>query len=162
MQYKIPQDVQMEDKIVGPLTLKQLIILGAGGGLDYAIYVQLAKGGDGGLGTWIVPVAIIGLLTIAIAFVKLKGLTFMQYAFYSIEFYTKPHKRLWTQGGGEVFASITQPKPKTKEELAREKQTQKAPKEIHDIAELSRLMDAQSEILSEKHEELQKIANVKV
>ncbi len=151
MQYKIPQDVQMEDKIVGPLTLKQLIILGAGGGLDYAIYVQMAKGGDGGVGTWIVPVAIIGLLTIAIAFVKLKGLTFLQYVLYTIEFYLKPHRRLWSQGGGEVFVSITQPKPKTKEELAREKQTKKAPKEIRDIGELSRLLDAQSEILSEKH-----------
>lgn len=28
MQYKIPQNVQLEDKIVGPLTLKQLIIVG--------------------------------------------------------------------------------------------------------------------------------------
>lgn len=31
MQYKIPQNVQIEDKIVGPLTLKQLIICGVGG-----------------------------------------------------------------------------------------------------------------------------------
>lgn len=28
MQYKIPQNVQIEDKIVGPLTMKQLIICG--------------------------------------------------------------------------------------------------------------------------------------
>lgn len=28
MQYKIPQNVRIEDKIVGPLTLKQLAIVG--------------------------------------------------------------------------------------------------------------------------------------
>ena len=43
MQYKIPQNVRIEDKIVGPLTLKQLIILGVGGGITYAIYVALAR-----------------------------------------------------------------------------------------------------------------------
>ena len=35
MQYKIPQNVQIEDKIVGPLTLKQLGILGFGGATAY-------------------------------------------------------------------------------------------------------------------------------
>ena len=36
MQFKIPQDVQRADKIVGPLTLRELIIVGIGGGFTYA------------------------------------------------------------------------------------------------------------------------------
>ena len=43
MQYKVPQDVQREDTIIGPLTLKQLGILGVGGGIAYGIYISLGK-----------------------------------------------------------------------------------------------------------------------
>ena len=43
MQAKVPQNVQMADKIVGPLTLRHMIILGAGGGLAYLVFTILSK-----------------------------------------------------------------------------------------------------------------------
>ena len=35
MRFKVPQDVQREDTIIGPITFKQLIIMIIGGGIGY-------------------------------------------------------------------------------------------------------------------------------
>lgn len=156
MQFKIPQNVQMEDKIVGPVTLRQMVILGAGGGIDYFIYVALAK--THGWQVWILPVAIIAIITLAMAFVKIKGIPFIQYAFLSIEFYFKPRQRVWNQGGGDIFQSVTIPVPKTKEELAQDKQQKKPTKEIKNLEELTKILDTQSGMLTGRHEEQAKDA----
>ena len=96
MQFKVPQDVQREDTIIGPLTLKQLGILGLGGGLAYAIYVSLAKSYF--MEIWLPPVAIVGGLTLAIAFLKIHNLSFGFYIMYLVEYHLLPKKRVWTQG----------------------------------------------------------------
>jgi hypothetical protein len=155
MQFKIPQDVQMEDKIVGPLTLKQLIIVGVGGGLDYFIYISLSK-------MYVLEVSLIfvipiGLITAAIAFLKIKGIPFLHFLFLSLEFYIKPRHRVWTPGAGEVFTSITSPRPKTKAELEQQKQTKKAPKELKNLDELTSILDSHSDIVEAKHEAIQNL-----
>ncbi|MFA7686075.1 MAG: PrgI family protein [Candidatus Gracilibacteria bacterium] len=103
MQFKVPQDVQREDTIIGPITLKQLGILGLGGGLAYAIYVSLAK--TYFMEIWLPPVAIVGGLTLAIAFLKIHNLSFGYYLMYLVEFTLLPKKRVWTQGTGIPFIS---------------------------------------------------------
>lgn len=103
MQFKVPQDVQREDTIIGPLTLKQLGILGLGGGLAYAIYVSLAK--TYFMEIWLPPVAIVGGLTLAIAFLKIHDLSFGYYIMYLVEYNLLPKKRTWIQGTGTPFIS---------------------------------------------------------
>jgi len=155
MQFKIPQNVQVEDKIVGPLTLKHLIILGIGGGMDYFLYISLSNTYI--LEVWLLPVAIIGLLTLAIAFLKIKGISFIHYVFLALEYYFTPRKRVWSQGAGNVFLSITQPRPKTKDEKAKAKQEKKAPKNLNNIENLTAILDTHSELMGEKHDALQEI-----
>lgn len=148
MQFKIPQNVQLEDKIVGPVTLRQLVILGAGGGMAYFIYVTLAK-------AWVIHVAVLGaapiaLLTLAIAFLKIHGLTFIQYVLAAAEFYINPKKQIWEQGGGEVFLSVTTPAPKSTIEKKQEQQ-QKAPmKDVATLETLAKSLDSYSQMLSHK------------
>lgn len=147
MQFKIPQNVQLEDKIVGPVTLKQLVILGAGGGFDYFLYISLSKLLVLSLTLFfVIPIA---LLVLAIAFLKIQGLTFIQYVIASLEFYIKPRQRVWTQGGAEVFISITQPAPKTAAQLKQEKQQSNAPKDMSNLEELTKTLDSYSHFLSE-------------
>jgi hypothetical protein len=38
MRYQVPQFIEVEDKIFGPLTFKQFIYLAGGGGLSYIFY----------------------------------------------------------------------------------------------------------------------------
>ncbi|MBT7703472.1 PrgI family protein [Candidatus Peregrinibacteria bacterium] len=146
----------MADKIVGPLTLKQLIIVGVGGGLDYFIYISLAKVYI--LTVWILPVAIVGLITLGVAFLKIKGIPFTQFVLLAIEHQLKPRKRIWTAGAGEVFVSVTHPRARTKEELEQAKQQEKAePKDLSNLDELTQVLDTHSDILEAKHEGLQKV-----
>lgn len=101
MQYKIPQDVQIEDKIVGPLTLKQLAILGVGGGLTYAIYTVLAS--KYYIEIWLVPTVIPGLLTLAITFLKIGGIPFGKWCLLMVEYFFKPKKRVFVMGGADNY-----------------------------------------------------------
>lgn len=103
MQFKVPQDVQRADTIIGPITLMQLVILGLGGGLAYAIYVSLARTYFWEI--WLPPVAIVGGLTLAIAFLKIHDLSFGYYLMYLVEYNLLPKKRTWTQGTGIPFIS---------------------------------------------------------
>jgi hypothetical protein len=140
MQFKVPQNVQREDKIVGPLTLKQLIICGAGFGVDYAIYTSLAKTYI--WVTWILPVAIVALVTVLFAFVRPLDLSFTKFIIRWMEFSVLPRKRLWIQGGGETYAPTFPPSSQT--------------------SKIEKKAEAKAEQLVDKHkkiEELTKILN---
>jgi hypothetical protein len=80
-----------------------LAILGIGGGIAYAIYVSLAK--TYFIEIWLPPVAIVGGLTVALAFLKIHDLPFHLYLLYLTEFNLLPKKRIWTQGTGTPFIS---------------------------------------------------------
>lgn len=43
MRYQVPQFIEVEDKIFGPLTLKQFIYLAGGGGLSFLVYVLIGN-----------------------------------------------------------------------------------------------------------------------
>lgn len=101
LQYKIPQNVQIEDKIVGPLTLKQLIILGIGGGFTYIVYTSLAS--QYYWEVWLLPTAIPGLLTLAVTFLKINGIPFGKWCFLMIEFLFNPKKRTFVMGGADNY-----------------------------------------------------------
>ncbi len=111
MQYKIPQNVQVEDKIVGPLTLKQLITLGIGGGITYVIYVSLAK--TYYMEVWLIPTAIPGILTLLITFVKINGIPFLKWCFLMVEYFKNPRKRYFIMGSGDMYqVTLFAEKPK--------------------------------------------------
>ncbi len=65
MRYQVPQFIEVEDKIFGPLTLKQFIYLAGGGGLSFVVYVML-----GSLFWSFIPILIIIAISVALAFYK--------------------------------------------------------------------------------------------
>jgi len=107
MQFKIPQDVQRPDTIVGPITFKQLAILLVGGGLTYATFLILEK--IYFWYVWIFPVAFLGLLTLAVAFLKIHDMTFTRYMSYLAEFFFKPRERHWSKGDMAYYHSVLKP-----------------------------------------------------
>jgi hypothetical protein len=100
MQYKIPQEIGNEDRLIGPLSLRQLIIVGIGGGIAYMIYISLAKTTDPIV--YIPPMVIIILLTLAIAFFKKDNLTFTRMALLFLEMAINPTKRVWVNFAGDI------------------------------------------------------------
>lgn len=151
-QYKVPQNVQREDTIIGPLTLKQLIIVGIGGGIAYATYIGLAR--TYFIEVWLPPVSIITIITILFAFVKVHDLPFHIYLASLIEYKILPRKRIWIQGTGTPFISMLEKLNQTKQT----KQTEEKQKSEKTIKELSTILDSHGESeMIKKKEELNKI-----
>lgn len=154
MQFKIPQNVQIEDKIVGPLTFKQLIVLGVGGGIAYLIYLQLAS--TYFWKVWLPPVAFVSLVTLAFAFVRPLGVSFVKYVFLLAEFWLKPRKRMWKKGQGDVYISaFTNMKAKTSKVAKKaNKKHNKDQTRLNDLDELTSILDSRdlrTQVLSERN-----------
>lgn len=137
MQQKVPQDVQREDTIIGPLTLRQMIILGVGGGIAYSIYVSLAK--KYFIEVWLGPVAIVSILTLAFAFLKIHNQAFHQFLMNLIQYTIIPRKRYWIQGSGRPFLSPFQSLIYIKKS---EKKENKKTKDFTKLTELSKIVDS--------------------
>ncbi len=141
MQYKIPQDVQIEDKIVGPLTLKQLIYLGTGGGISYAIYTALAT--KYYIEVWIWPVAPCVLLTLAFTFIKINGIPFAKWILLMVEYFYNPRKRTFQMGAGDNYQATIFAKEEKKVETTDEKsKLERDQEKIQKLGDITKLLDS--------------------
>lgn len=103
--YKVPQDVEADDKLIGPFSFRQFI---------YLIIVVLAGVLAWGLSKLFIGLAIIPLPIIllfgALALPLRKDQPMEIYLAAIISYYLKPHKRLWDPDGIETLIEITVPK----------------------------------------------------
>ena len=95
---KIPQNVYVEDRIIGPVTLKQLIITGIGGGISYVLYASVTKAGITNLPA---------VIAAAFAFMKINDLTLFNIILLAIESMSKPNLRYWSPSPGLSINLIT-------------------------------------------------------
>ena len=72
-QFQIPQFIEMEDKLFGPLTFKQFMYLAGGGGVCFILYAWLPLP----FFIKIIPIAAVAALALALAFVKYNGRPFV-------------------------------------------------------------------------------------
>lgn len=98
MQYKVPQNIDIEDKIVGPFTMKQFVYLLVGAFIIYGIYNYLSKGYDNFMPLFIILALPIGLIAFAFVFVKINDRPFEQFIANLILFMKTPKKRIWSEG----------------------------------------------------------------
>ena len=103
--YKVAQDVEADDKLIGPFSFRQFIYL-----IIVAISIALAWG----LSRVFVGLAIIPLPLIlffgALALPLRKDQPMEVYLAALLSYYLKPRKRLWTPDGIESLIEITAPK----------------------------------------------------
>ena len=64
MQFKVPQFLEIEDKIFGPFTFKEFVYLAGGTGLCFMLYRAL------GVLLGAIPIIIIASLSLALTFYK--------------------------------------------------------------------------------------------
>ena len=102
--YKVPQDVEADDKLIGPFSFRQfiylIIVAGAGfiGWMLYQLFLPLV----------IVVIPVI-LLFGALALPLRKDQPMETYLAAIISFYLKPHRRLWSPDGSQALVEITAP-----------------------------------------------------
>lgn len=89
MEYQVPQFIEVESKIVGPLTLKQFIYVAGGGGLCVIFFVYLPT-------TFAALLALpVAALAGALAFYKINGKSFAAMLEAGFNYYTGAKLFLW-------------------------------------------------------------------
>lgn len=134
MQFKIPQDVQREDKIVGPLTLKQLLICMVGGGVAYGLYISLAKVYF--VEVWLPPVLVITVITVGIAFIRINDVTFTHFLMLLMEYNFLPKKRFWQKTDGDPMLIVMNEPEQKKVEQKKVEGPKKSMKSLHEISKM--------------------------
>jgi len=107
--YKVIQDIEAEDKLIGPLTLRQSIYGGIAALFGYLSFVVATK----------VPLLLIiflppTLFSAFFAFPWGRDQSTEIWALAKIRFYIKARKRLWDQSGVKDLVTITVPKKQAK------------------------------------------------
>ena len=89
MRFQVPQFTEIEDKIFGPLTLKQFIYLVGGAGGVFILYALLPL-------YLMIPLAIpIGLFSMALAFYKVNNQPFIKVVENAFYYITSSKLYLW-------------------------------------------------------------------
>ena len=104
--YKVIQDIEAEDKFVGPLTLKQFIFAMAGGLFGYLSFFALTRGFLWALAVTFPPM----LFGFFMAVPWSKDQPTDVWVLAKLRFRLKPKKRLWDQDGVVDLVTITAPK----------------------------------------------------
>lgn len=103
--YKVPQDVEAEDKLLGPFSFRQFL---------YLIVAIMGVAIGWGLSKVLVPLAIIPLPIVilfgALALPLRKDQPMEVYLAALLSFYLKPRKRLWKADGVQSLVEIIAPK----------------------------------------------------
>ncbi len=124
MEYQVPQFIEVEDKIFGPLTWKQFVYVGGGIGLSVIIYLYLP------FFYALILIIMVMTFTAALAFYKVNNRSFVDMLGAGFSFYTKDRLYLWKKEpknpAAEVQAPVVAP-------IAREKLNISSNK-LHDLA----------------------------
>lgn len=132
-QYIVPQFIDVEDKILGPLAVRQFIIILGGIGLIVGAY-QLVYKLANQFGIFILSAFGILIGLVAFAFIKVNGRPFHQFLLNVLQSLKNPRMRLWNNEVSERLAYRREPPPPppipTKQPLTQTK-----------LAQLSMLVD---------------------
>ncbi len=104
--YKVIQDIEADDKLLGPLTLRQFVYAGATLFLVYISYLLIARGAAFLLIITLPPTVIVGFF----AFPWGREQPTEVWALARVRFLVKPRKRVWDQTGVKELVTITAPK----------------------------------------------------
>ncbi|MCL2038293.1 PrgI family protein [Candidatus Saccharibacteria bacterium] len=106
--YKVPQDVEAEDKLLGPFSFRQFLFLLIAGGLLFAAYGLYSVGGLVALFA-IIPIPP-ALLLIVLALPLRKEQTMTKYLSSVLRFHLNPKTRVWQADGVQHDIAIEAPK----------------------------------------------------
>lgn len=118
-QFVVPQFIDVEDKVIGPITVRQFIILLVGSGLIFAAY-KLAD-----FTLFLVEFIILSGLTFGFAFIKINGRPVHYFFLNVIQTSRRPKLRVWQKlfsnaelrGGGKFETAELPPEIRTKNKV---------------------------------------------
>src|SRR5580704_13538668 len=104
--YKVIQDIEAEDKLVGPLSLRQFIYAAIAALCAYLSFVSLTKGAAFLLVIFVPVMLFTGFFAAPLGGDQPTEV----WALAKIRFFIKPRRRIWDQSGVKDLVNITVPK----------------------------------------------------
>lgn len=136
MQFKVPQNIDLEDKIVGPLTLIQFLYLLVGGIIDYLLLTLIGLR----FVFWILAIPI-ALIALALAFLKIQDQPLSHFVKAGLIYLSKPKVRIWQrQGKTKEIVYETKEHKKKEAPLPPKQRIEKS-----QLEQLAYVLDTQSE-----------------
>ncbi len=89
MRYKVPQNIDMQDRILGPLTMLQFVYAVVGGGFAYVTFMSVPSPLGPLLGI------LIAMFTAAMIFLKINERPFLHFLLSLLAFMGRPRMRVW-------------------------------------------------------------------
>lgn len=146
LQYKVPQNVDVEDKIIGPLTAKQFIQSLMGFSIIYILYATLAPISF----TLFMFVAFpIVLLFVALAVYRVNDQPFEKFLFALIQYARRPNIRIWQKETEIADIKVIHTQKREKKEEEKEEITKSQ------LDELAYILDTRGWV--EEHKERQEL-----
>ena len=109
MQYKVPQNIDKQDEIVGPLTIVQFSYLAIAFAMDFLLFKSMPRF------TSIMLIIPISLIAIGLAFVKVNDKPLIEFLTAMITFFQKSKVRVWHKTSDEPILQVKQTPVTTKE-----------------------------------------------
>lgn len=108
MQFQVPQNIDLEDKLVGPLTLIQFLYVLGGGLIDYILLNLLGPQ----FAFWLLAIPI-ALVSLGLAFLKIQEQPLSHFISTGLVYLSRPKLHIW-QRQGETQTILTEPPPPKK------------------------------------------------
>jgi len=102
MRYQVPQFIEIEDKIIGPFTVKQFVYIVGGAGMSFIIYTYLH------IYIALLLIAIVIPLSLALAFYKVNNKPFIDFLEAAFLFYTKQNLYIWKKEDKKIVGNKTE------------------------------------------------------
>lgn len=134
MQYKVPQNIDKPDQIVGPLTLVQFSYLAIGGALDILLNQTFTSALKYPF------IFIISAVALGFAFLKIQDRPLQFFISASISYLFQPKTRIWHKMNDRPIFQLNKAAPK---------QEKKAPSKTYnpkDIENISQVLDAHGKV----------------
>ena len=96
MQFKVPQFLDIEDKIFGPFTFREFVYLAGGAGLCFILYKLL------GLILGIMPILIIAGFSLALTFYKPNNKPFINILESGLKYFTQNKLYIWKKHPNKI------------------------------------------------------------
>ncbi|MFC1663245.1 PrgI family mobile element protein [Patescibacteria group bacterium] len=103
MQFIVPQFIDVEDKILGPISVRQFVTLLVGAGLIYADY-ELIWNLNNNFWAFAIAGLFIFAFTLVVAFLKINGQLFHTFLLNFLISMRDPHMRVWNKKTGHIRA----------------------------------------------------------
>lgn len=138
MQFRVPQNITMEDRIIGTLTAIQFGILVIGGGFSFFIFTSTSIPSPFN----VILGGLLAVITVVLAIGKFNDQPMYRFFRYMIAYIFTPKTRVWHKGGVEPI--LVKPSGR----VVDTHHGQSANKHVskHDFEQLAALVDSRGEI----------------